>query len=263
MKRSKPNKLIQASLIVGLGMLLAFVTSYFFFWSVGEVHADIYWQVEMNSGAFLLRRFEGCVDRIIFGGPVTLNSKDGHYLVMEADQNVSGLLKQLKQEFSTLPPENITIGQGVSGGFFTAKMDRGICASMLIRDFNTNKTLLFTIIAPVALFRYPANPYVDQDGNDPVAGLRPPGSTRMFCFETPALRFAAYRSIQSNLTDFYENALSTTEIKGISIMSSTDAILPNNGNLFFFEKGIQNGCLAFQTSPEENCSYAIVCAQMN
>ena len=259
---SKHDKPIRASLILGLGILLAFVTSYFLFWSVGEVHADIYWQGQRDSGAQFLETFEGFVDRVIFGGPVTLNSKDGHYLVMEADQDVPALLKQVKQTYSHLPPENISIGQGDTGGFFTVRMDQRMCACMLIRDAATKKTLLFTILAPVSLFHYPADPSMDQGGSDPVADLRPPGSTRVFCFETAGLAFTAYRCMNSNLASFYDNVLSTDELKGISIASFSNAKLPNNGNLYFFDSPANKGCVTFQTSPKENCSYAIVCAQM-
>lgn len=254
-------KPIRGSLIAGLAFMLVYLTSSFVFWSVQDVYADIHWQSQGSYGTQFLETFEPFVDRVVFGGAVRLNSHDGYYLVMEADQDVSTLLTQVEQVYSNLPPENISIGRGDQGGFFTVKINQRMCACMLIRDGNTNKTLLFTLLAPASLFRYPVDPYVDQGGGDPVAELRPPGSTRVFCFEAGGLGFSAYRCMSSNLTTFYDNIFSTDEFRGISIASLADTKLPKNGNLFFFDTQTKKGIVTFQTSPEENCSYAIVCTQ--
>ncbi len=260
-KLSKHN-LFRGSLVAFLGLAVFGGVSYLALFPAGEARATIYWHGGSATDQVFVPRLGGLGMRAVFGGPVTVNSNDGYYVIMEANRDVPMLLERLEDRFADLPPENVNIGRGTQGGFFTARMDRRMCAIMLIRDFNTNKTLLFTVMAPVSLFRNPVDPFMDQGGVDPVAELRPPGSTRVFCFETPALAFAAYKCMDSSLAGFYENILSSSEARGISLMSFTNAQLPDNGNLHFFERGIQNGFLAYQSSPKESCSYAIVCAQM-
>jgi hypothetical protein len=256
------HKLLRSCLIILLGMAVLSGGSYFLLFSVEKAQATIYWQGGSATEGFFIPKLQKLGMKAIFGGPVTINSNEGHYIVMEAKQKIPELLSELRNQFSELSGNDISIGNGINGGFFTAKVADKIYALMLIRDYNINKTMVFAIIAPKELFQQNPGGFTDANGMDPVAELRPPGSTRVFCFQTSALAFAAYKSINSNLADFYESALSTDDRRGTSIMSFTKAKLPDNGNLVFFDSSVQKGFVVYQSDPKNNCSYAIVCAQM-
>lgn len=255
------KKTFKTVVICLLGIFIFAGTSYLLLNSCSTAYATIYWNGGSATDSFFVPKFYKLGMKAIFGGPVTLNGSGGHFVVLQANQTVPELLYQLEEQFSELPPGNVSTGKGTNGAFFTARADDRICATMLIRDYNINKTLVFIIMAPAELFRHPEDPFADENGTDPVAELRPPGSKRVFCFETPAIAFTAYKSIDGDLTDFYESAFSAGDIRAVSITTFSDKKLPNNGNLFFFDSHFHKGFVVYQSSPEENCSYSIVCAQ--
>jgi hypothetical protein len=256
------KKILKTAVICFLCILVFVGTSYLLLNSGTAAYATIYWNGGSATDEFFVPKLQKLGMKAVFGGPVTINSNNGHYIVMEAKQIIPELLSELKNQFSELPAENVSVGNGINGGFFTAKTNDRIFAAMLIRDYNINKTMLFTVIAPEELFQQNPGGFTDTSGADPVAELRPPGSIRVFCFETPALAFAAYKSANSNLTDFYESACNNTGIKAVSIMAFAENKLPDNGNLFFFDSSNNKGFVVYQSDPKNNCSYAIVCAQM-
>ena len=244
-----------------LGSVVLWSTSYFLLFSVEKAHATIYWQGGSATDSFFVPKLQKLGTKAVYGGPVTINSNKGHFIVMEAKQTIPKLLSDLKNQFSEIPKSDISIGNGTNAGFFTVNAGDRTCAIMLVRDYNINQTMLFTVMAPKELFRQNSGGFTDTDGTDPVAELRPPGSQRLFCFETPTIAFTAYKSINGNLTDFYESAFSSDEIRGVSVMAFADEKLPNNGNMFFFDTCNQQGFVVYQSDIKDNCSYSIVCAQ--
>jgi hypothetical protein len=257
------NKLLRFFVILFFGAVLALGASCFLIHSAEKASAAIYWGGGQASDTFFLGKLNNLGHNAVFGGPVTINGSNGHFVVYKADASVPKILGQLKNQFSQLPSDNTTIKEGSKTGFYIAEYQQRTCALMLVNDDNIQKTWLFALMMPKELFNETPQPFVNEDGGvDPVAELRPPGSTRVFCFETPAIAFAAYKSINGNLADFYESALSTDDRRGISIMSFTKAKLPDNGNLFFFDSSNNKGFVVYQSDPKNDCSYAIVCAQM-
>lgn len=255
------NKILRFLVIFCFGVALVLGASYFLIHHADQASATIYWESPGVRDSFFLGKLGDLGYNATFGGPITMNGSNGHFVIYQANATVQDTLKQLKKHFAQLSPEDIHVKEDAKTGFFVAECGQKTCAWMLIRDDNINKTWLFTIIMPTELFHRTKQLFMDENGSDPVAELRPPGSTRVFCFETPALTFAAYKSIDGDLTDFYESAFDDDEIRGVSIMAFSENKLPNNGNLFFFDTSLHKGFVVFQNEPKDNYSYSIVCAQ--
>ena len=253
---------LRSCLVILLGTAVFGGASYFLLFSIEKAQATIYWQGGSATDIFFVPRIRTLGMKAVYGGPVTMNGNDGHYVVLTAEQDVPELLKELKQKFSELPEEDVIVGKGTNAGFFTVNAGDRTCAIMLIKDDNINKTWLFAVIMPKELFHRANQLFDNESGVDPVAELRPPASKRVFCFETPAIAFAAYKSIDGDLADFYESAFSTDDMRAVSVMAFAEERLPNNGNLFFFDSSNNKGFVVYQSDPKNNCSYAIVCAQM-
>ena len=256
------HKMLRFFIIVFSGAVLALGVSFFLLHSAEEASAAIYWGEGRTSDTFFLDKLNKLGYNTVFGGPATINGSNGHFAVYKANTSVPNILGQLKNQFSQLSSDDTNAKEGIKTGFFIAEYQQRTCAMMLIQDDNINKTWLFVITMPKELFHRTNQPFDNENGVDPVIELRPPGSQRVFCFETPALAFAAYKSIDGDLTDFYESAFSTDEMRAVSIMAFTEERLPNNGNLLFFDTCNQKGFVVYQSDPKNNCSYAIVCAQM-
>jgi hypothetical protein len=254
-------KYIRAITIFAFGFVLCWCVSYLLILSVQPASATIHWKGGAATDNLFISRMRNLGMKLSFGSPVTLNGNDGYYAALLADQEIPQLLKELKEKFSDLPDESIVVGKGTNAGFFTVKADDRTCSIMLIRDYNINKTILLTVTSSSELFKHPDNFLADEQGIDPIAELRPPGSKRVFSFETHSTVLAAYKSVNRNLADFYESALSAENKHGASIMTFTQAKLPDNGNFLFFDSPSGKGFVVYQICPKDNCSYSIVCSQ--
>ena len=256
------HKVLRFFVILCSGAILALGTSFFLVHSVEKASAAIYWGGGKVSDTFFFGKLNNLGYNTVFGGPVTINGSNGHFVVYRADASVPKILGQLKNQFSQLSSDDTTAKEGLKTGFFIAEYKQRTCALMLIQDDNINKTWLFAVIMPKELFHRTNQAFDNENGFDPVAELKPPGSTRVFCFETPAIAFTAYKSIDGDLADFYESAFSTDDMRAVSVMAFAEERLPNNGNLLFFDTCNQKGFVVYQSDLKNNCSYSIVCAQM-
>ena len=243
------------------GAVLAWGASYFLIHSIGETSAAIYWGGGTASDALFFDKLNNLGYNAVFGGPVTINGSNGHFVVYKANASVPRILGELRKQLSRSSSDNTATQEDAKTGFFIAEYQQRTCALMLVKDDNIGKTWLFAMMMQTELFHRASQPFTDENGVDPVAELRPPGSTRVFCFETPALAFAAYKSINGDLTDFYESACNNADITGVSLMTFAENRLPDNGSLIFFDAGSQKGFVAYQRDSKDSCGYAIVCAQ--
>ena len=254
------NKLLRTLVILCLSLCLFLSISWFLIYSVKEASAGIYWGDSTVSDSFFFDKLLNLGYKAVFGGPVVLNGENGHFAVFRINGTIPEIGEQIKNRFAQLHPDDVIVGNGSKADFIVAKCGPRTFASMLIRDDNINSTWLFVITMPTKLF-HKTNSSIDEAGMDPVQAFRPPGSQRVFCFETPSIALAAYKSIDRNLADFYESKCASDGIRAASVMAFTDAKLPNNGNIFFFDSYSDKGFVVYQSSPKDNCSYAIVCSQ--
>ena len=245
-----------------LGAGLIAVTSYFLINPGSTAHASIYWNGGQTADSFFIENLCDNNTKFVYATPITVNTNDGYFVVLQTNQAVPELLEQFKDRFSHFAPENIIVGTGTNAGFFSAKVDGKISGTLLIRDQNINKTIMVALTMPDSVLKRDNSTLTDVDGIDPVIELRPPGSQRVICLETPMMTLAAYKSIDGNLTDFYESIDDNTDISAVSVMAFADKKLPNNGDLFFFDTCNQKGFVVYQSDLKNNCSYSIVCAQM-
>ena len=224
------------------------------------VQAEVYWHGHSaGNGSSFLDRLKGTPAQVLHAAPVAINGKDGYYIAMRSKKAVPEILKELKKRFLFDPDQPVQTGSGWPGGFLIANDGDWTCAMLLIRDHRSKETLMLSVIAPRDLFTKKRGEFEDVDGSDPMAQLRPPASQRVFSFVIGNVRYAVYRSSQRTLAAFYENRLPDLGIRNVSVQAGAGKRLPNDGNLFFFDVGGRGGFVAYQSSLDQNESYAIIC----
>ena len=228
---------------------------------VGPACAEVYWYGRpAGDGTRFLDRLKGSPVRVLHAAPVNINGRNGYFVAMRSRKTVSEMLAELRKRFRFEPDKPVQTGSGRPGGFLIANDGDRTCAMLLIRDHRSKETLMLSVIAPRALFADRRGEFDDVDGIDPIAALRPPNSQRVFSFQIGDVRYAVYKSRQSTLAAFYEGRFQDSKIRNVSIQAGSNMRLPHDGNLFFFDVGGRGGFVAYESNPERNDSYAIVCA---
>ena len=223
--------------------------------------AEVYWYGRpAGDGTRFLDRLKGTPVRVLHAAPVNINGKSGYFVAMRSRKTVSEILAELRKRFLFEPDQPVQTGSGRPGGFLIANDGDRTCAMLLIRDHRLKETLMLSVIAPRALFTDTRGELDDVDGIDPIVMLRPPGSQRVFSFQIGSVRYAVYKSRQRTLAAFYEGQFQDLKIRNVSIQAGSNKRLLGDGNLFFFDVGGHGGFAAYQSNPERNESYSIVCA---
>ena len=89
-------------MVLGISMLAIY--------SAQPAYATIYWDGGSASDGFFVPKLNKLGMNAVFGGPVTMNGNDGHYIVLQAEQNVPDMLNQLKDQFPELSEKDISTG---------------------------------------------------------------------------------------------------------------------------------------------------------
>lgn len=255
------SKFYRASAIFVLGLSVFIAVSVFLANTGNRALATIYWGGGQATDSFFIEKLFDANTELVHGTPIRMNAHDGFFAVVQRDQGVPSIIDELEQRFSDLPSEDVIIGRGKDTAFFTAKADHRIIGIMLVRDRNINKTMMFAATLSDAVLYDRSDPLGDKNGTDPVAELRPPGSQRVLSLASPSFEFAAYKSINANLTNFYESTFSNNNITAVSVNALKDNKFPNTGDLFYFDSGIKMGFVLYQSDPKNGCSYSVVCTQ--